>query len=598
MMQLQPAQQAAQRFAVLCPGFTAERSRRQPWHVADGIARGLTALGHEVRLLTDLAGPTAAAPYAVEPMRALLAGGRASIELRAALARAPVDRVLLLTGGTQLARLRRLDLGAPVSLVVASPRLRLRELLRLGVPGLVRERRLLALPLLNAILPGAALRAGLLRSGATELVYLSETARERYSVLGLPPGRLLRPQIETAALLPPPPSDGPFRVAYFGPPLATRGADLALTAFEQAVARGLDGRLTLLLRPDSGVASTTRFLARIKRSPQLDRIDCRVGMLSPETLRQELARCHAFLLPFRVTISEVPLVVIEAGLSGRPTIVLAAPGVDEIASRLGGIVASSPAALPAALLQAAMRSPTRPVDAAAWTDWPGSVGSLLDPGSAGLARYRLVALAGVDGGGKTFLLGGLQARLDAAGVPHRHVWTRFRNYLSKPFLALARLTGHNRKEELGGVRTGYHDFAGRPWLAWPFLALQVIDNLLDIWWRYHRTADRRVVLADRCIYDTLVDLAVDTGLDDVVLGPLGQRLARLLPSPRLTVVLDRPVAAIRAARPDVLLDRNFARRRALYRRLAREFALPVLINDGPPEAMLNRLERLAAGTLP
>ena len=102
---------------------------------------------------------------------------------------------------------------------------------------------------------------------------------------------------------------------------------------------------------------------------------------------------------------------------------------------------------------------------------------LLDPAAAGFARYRLVALAGVDGGGKTYLLQALQRRLDEAGVPHRHVWSRFRNYLSKPLLALARLTGHNRKEEMAGVRTGYHDFVGRPWLAWPFLCLQVVDSV-------------------------------------------------------------------------------------------------------------------------
>ena len=59
-------------------------------------------------------------------------------------------------------------------------------------------------------------------------------------------------------------------------------------------------------------------------------------------------------------------------------------------------------------------------------------------------------------------------------------------------------------------------------------------------------------------------------------------------------MLNRPVAAIRADRPDVLLDRNFARRRALYRRLAQEFRLPVLENDGTAEAVLDRLERLAA----
>ena len=162
--------------------------------------------------------------------------------------------------------------------------------------------------------------------------------------------------------------------------------------------------------------------------------------------------------------------VIEAGLSGRATIVLPAPGVEEVARRLGGIVAVTPDALPGALLEAAARLPARPRDSAAWTSRPGAVGPLLEPGANGFAHYRLVALAGVDGGGKTFLLGGLRARLDAAGVPHRHVWSRFRNYLSKPLLALARLTGHNRKEELGGVRTGYHDFVGQPWLAWPFSA--------------------------------------------------------------------------------------------------------------------------------
>ena len=209
-------------------------------------------------------------------------------------------------------------------------------------------------------------------------------------------------------------------------------------------------------------------------------------MLASDALRRELAACHAFLLPFRAPVSEVPLVVIEAGLSGRPTIVLPAPGVEEIARAFGGIVAATPADLPQALLAAAAAPAAAPRAASQWTDWPAAVAPLLDPAAAGFARYRLVALAGVDGGGKTYLLQALQRRLDEAGVPHRHVWSRFRNYLSKPLLALARLTGHNRKEEMAGVRTGYHDFVGRPWLAWPFLCLQVVDSVLDSWWRYHR----------------------------------------------------------------------------------------------------------------
>ncbi len=591
MIQPRPLPGRVLRLAILCPDFAADRVRRQPWHVADGMARGLGDLGHEVRLITDSAGPFPAAPYPVERV-ALLRAGRPTAKLRAALAQEPVDRVFLVTGAARLARLGPLELGAPVSLVMASPRLRLAELLPLGSAALWHERATLALPLVNACLPGAALRAGLRRSGADEIVYLSHAARQRYARLGLPLGRLLRPQVDRAALLPQP-TPGPFRVGYFGPPLAARGADLALAAFEAAHAGGLAGRLLLLLRPDSGEASLARFLARVERSPCRDAIDCRVGMLAPDALRRELASCHAFLLPFRAPVSEVPLAVVEAGLSGRPTIVLPAPGVEETARALGGIVVPRPADLPAALLQVAAAPPRTACDPTPWTDWPRAVGPLLDPAAAGFARYRLVALAGVDGGGKTFLLRALQTRLDGSGVPQRHVWSRFRNYLSKPLLALARLTGHNRKEESGGVRTGYHDFVGRPWLAWPFLCLQVADCVVDSWWRYHRGGDRRLILADRCLYDTLVDLAVDTGLDRVLFGRLGHWLVGLLPAPHLAVVVNRPVAAIRADRPDVLLDRNFARRRALYRRLADEFRLAVLENDGAAELFLDRLERLA-----
>lgn len=597
MIQPQPTPSPVRRFAILCSGFADERIRRQPWHTADGLARGLAAHGHEVRLFTDTGRPSSAGGYTVESVPALLRTGSPSRELRDALATAPADQVFLLTGATQLARLRPLRLGAPVTLIMGSPRLHLGEVFRMGIAQLWHERALLTLPLLNALLPGALLRGGFHRSGAADIVYLSGAARERFTSLGLMPGRLLLPQIDASSLLPPAP-EGVFRVGYFGPPLATRGADLALEAFEEAVARGLDGRLQLLLRPDSGAASIGRFLARIDQSPQRHRIDCKVGMLRPQALRHELARCHAFLLPFRLTIAEVPLVIIEAGLSGRPTIVLEAPGVDEMARQLGGLVAASPAALPDALLAAASRPPAAPRDARAWTDWPCAVAPLLEPAAGGLAGYRMVALTGTDGAGKTFLLHGLQRRLDAAGIPHRHVWSRFRNYLSKPLLGATRLTGHNRKEDFGGGSIGYHEFAGRSWLAWPFLCLQVLDNLLDIWWRYHRSADRRLVVADRCIYDTLVDLAIDTGLDDVVFGRLGHRLVDLLPAPRLVAVLNRPVAAMRSHRPDVLLDRNFARRRALYQRLAQEFGLPVLENDGPAETVLERLERLGAGARP
>ena len=100
MIQAQPVSSPALRIAVLCPGFAADRIRRQPWHVADGLARGLAALGHDVRLFTDALGPRPAAPYPVETLE-LLSGGSPAPELRSALAAEPVDRVFLVTGAAR-----------------------------------------------------------------------------------------------------------------------------------------------------------------------------------------------------------------------------------------------------------------------------------------------------------------------------------------------------------------------------------------------------------------------------------------------------------------------------------------------------------------
>ena len=583
----------AERVAVVCFGFEADRVRRQPWHVADGLASGASALGHHVRLFTDAADPPEGEDYEVARVPALFVRGRASRPLREALAAFGPDRVLVICGTLLLARLRALDLGAPVTLVMTSPRVKLREFARLMPQSWWREIDVLRGPLRDALVPGPLLRWGFARSGAVSVVYLSQAARTRYTALGLPEGLMLPPQVRSQAWPPAPRSVRP-RIGYLGPALDLRGAWLALETFEAASRLGLDAELLLCLRPDGGRRSLLRLLRRVRRSPVRDRVRCTTAMLSAHELRERLATCHAFLLPFKVPVSEVPLVVIEAGLSGRPLVVLDAPGVSEYAHYFGGLVGVTPEALPALLLRACARTPIRPADPRPWTRWDEALEPVLAWKPSPFSRYRFVGLIGVDGSGKTFLLDRLSDGLRRAGVPHRRVWSRFRNYLSKPLLAAARLTGHNRKEQIDGVRIGYHEFAQARPLAFLFLGLQVLDQALDLVLRYRLPWRRELVVGDRCVLDTLVDLAVDTGLDDLVIDRIGPPLLRLLPRPRLAVLVSRPAALIRESRPDALLDRNFARRRALYERLAGRFGIPVLDNAGSPEAALAELHRLAS----
>ncbi len=585
MSEVLPVAVERPRDLVICFGFDVARRRRQPWHVAHGLAEGLAAEGHRVTIATDVVGAGAgSASYVVRGLGSLMQRGAPTPALRRFARELAPTRIYLVTGIAELARMARLDLGAPVELIMASPLLTLREIWSVGPEELWRERRLMRLPLANALLPGFLVRAGYRRSGAARPIYLSEATRQRLRAIGLPPGPVLRPQVEAPPVLLRPrvrkAQDLPV-VAYLGPPLALRGAHLALGAFEAAVARGLDARLLLLLRPDVAEAVMRRFLERIARSPAVARIDVTTEMLDAAELARAIASADAFLLPFQAPVSEVPLVVIEAGLTGRPVITLDAPGVSEQVLALGGFVARAPDELPHALIRA-LRRQAAPVavDPARWCSWPAAVAKMLATPAPSPLPHRLIALCGVDGAGKSFLVEHLRRHLAEAGIANRHVWSRFRNYLSKPLLALARLTGHNYKVEAGGVRIGYHDFAGRPWLAWPFLALQAIDQVIDIAWRYH--LDRgEPILGDRCVLDTLVDLAIDTGLDDVVIDRLGPLLVALLPRPRLVVLIERHPLRIQEQRPDALLDRHFHRRRVLYRRLAERFGLPVVENDGP-----------------
>ena len=585
-----PEASAVRRFVVVCFGFESDRVRRQPWQTAHGIAEGLHGLGRSVTLVTDALHPPDDVAYAVVQVPGLMDGGRPSADLAGLLDGLSPARVFFVTGLRGLARMRRLPWPAPTSLVMASPRLRPREILGLGPGVLWRERDVLALPLLNALIPDARLRRGFAKSGADDLVYLSKATRRRLTAAGLPPGRRLRPQVVPFAppieASDPETSDKGPLIAYLGPPLATRGAYLALKAFEVAAARGLRARLLLLLRPDAKAADMRRLLGRIGTSPARARIEVETMMLDHEVLSARLRPVRAFLLPFRAPVAEAPLVVLEAALSNRPVVTLDAIGVGEFAAELGGVVARRPAELPDALMYVLHRPESAPGNVEAWTSWHRAAADLVDP-PAGVPRpWRFIGLCGADGSGKTTLLKRIEARYEDEGIAARHVWSRFRNYLSKPLLGLARLTGHNRKEVVDGVATGYHDFAGRPWLAWPFLALQLIDAAIDRRLRYRGHVP---VLADRCVLDTVVDLAIDTGLDDLLIDDLAPWLFKRLPRPAFVCVVERHPTRIGRDRPDALHDRNFGRRQGLYRRLAERLDLPVIDNNGAIETALDAI---------
>ncbi len=198
-------------------------------------------------------------------------------------------------------------------------------------------------------------------------------------------------------------------------------------------------------------------------------------------------------------------------------------------------------------------------------------------------------MLGVDGSGKTTLAMSYLEQLKIIGVPTTHVWSRYRNYLSKPFLGLMRLTGHNRKEVVDGIDIGFHDFSENSFIAYTFLMLQWLDQFIDIAFRFK--GKRAYIVSDRCVVDTLVDLCVDTGLDDFILGRYGRSLIALMPGGTEYFIVNRSKKLIYDCRPDVKADSNYDRRVQLYLRVADTFDLTLLNNNGTIDSSIKQIAK-------
>jgi len=561
-------------------GHRVDHLHRQPWAAADALARAWIAAGHAVVVRTDRTdhGLDGRVPYRVEAVDPEMP----------ALADADGLRFRL----TGIAEVVRPGWPEGVVPVLASPRLRLREVL----PALVRARgpelRLLLLPLANALLPTRFVARMLCRRAGPP-VYGSPMSRARLVRAGAPFGPLLPPPRTTlpegAATHPSSASAGLPRpvVTWFGPPLAARGVDLVVRAYLAARRAGFRGSLQLLLRPDDARACAKKA-NRLRRRLRGHPVAVTAAFLAPDECARRLFASDVFLLPFRAPVSELPLVVFEAAATGRPVIVLDRPGIGDWGRLLGLRVARTPADLARELL-ALPAGPTPqilpPLPADPLEDLPPDR-------AARVLRTRVFALIGPDGSGKTTLARALERRLAAAGAEPVVVWSRWRHHLSRPLCLLLRLLGKSRTVERDGVRFRLRDAARPRLLAWTFLLLSALDLALDVLVRVRLR--RRPVIADRLIVDSLVDLAVETGLEHAALA-LARPLWRLVPRPCTAVVLWRPLREIAETRPDALIDPRRLRRLRLYRRFACRLGLPLLRVRSSPEAMATRILR---GELP
>lgn len=193
----------------------------------------------------------------------------------------------------------------------------------------------------------------------------------------------------------------------------------------------------------------------------------------------------------------------------------------------------------------------------------------------------MISIVGTDGAGKSCLAKWLVEEFLGQGIQAQLVWSRFNNYLSKPLLALARLTAHNYYRSVDRVLFGFHNFERLSGFKQVFAAGQAIDVNIAAYLSITRVRNRaEVIVCERGPWDTLVDVIADTGWDELAGNALGRLYVAQVRAKGTVILISRSREHILKTRPELVHDYKLNKKIGVYREMAARNGWAVVHNDG------------------
>ena len=187
---------------------------------------------------------------------------------------------------------------------------------------------------------------------------------------------------------------------------------------------------------------------------------------------------------------------------------------------------------------------------------------------------RLICIVGPDGTGKTTQAEMLIEYLSKKGLNYEYRWMRFHHFISLPVLGLARILGLTEVQTLpDGKKIGYHHFYKSKLISVVYPLTLYLDTLLAMVFKLYTPMkiQKKRIVCDRFIYDTLVDLAIDLDNPEVINSRIAKRFLRLVPRDCLTVLLLAPYEKIKERREDLKFDKSLEKRIEIYKELSKRF---------------------------
>lgn len=196
-------------------------------------------------------------------------------------------------------------------------------------------------------------------------------------------------------------------------------------------------------------------------------------------------------------------------------------------------------------------------------------------------KPSLLCIIGVDGVGKTTHAHKLLNLLRNKNITCKYTWFRFFHFFSLPLLAVCRLTGLTVYEGEGTKRVGKHEFYKSKIVSFIYPWILFIDILPMYFIKIYIPLKflGYTIISDRFIYDTLVDLMIDTNDFKLYNKLIGKLFLRLIPQDTQTILIDLDESIIRNRRTDLLHDKSLRLRRDVYFMISKEFGIPTIKNN-------------------
>lgn len=332
--------------SIIIANFNKKTMILQPWNHAYKVAKELASLGYNVTLFTNcqsnlsLQDSLTGICLQILPCRSLRFLNRKSVEV---LRRERPDVIYWFGNSLSGIYLRRLrTLRIPIVLHISAVHYSLRDLKSLSPreifshwlhvvtsipPGNLFVRLLNDNIIAAIIVPSKASRNRLCDLGVSgEKIKVAPLAFDAKDLTLKKPKTMLDAREELGL------EKKCFLVTYLGSPDTIRGTDVLIRSANIIKSKLKNFKIIILSRRDSEKnIKDERLLLRLVRKYKLDNLVKIVpGRLNREIIKSYLLASNVIVFPFKITLSEPPLAILEAMAIGKPIVATETCGLPEL----------------------------------------------------------------------------------------------------------------------------------------------------------------------------------------------------------------------------------------------------------------------------